>query len=322
MGRMVAKALLLLTLLEGSCYGFLAPGRAIHSPQHRHTLSVSTEQEVLPDTTFRTEEGTKYSTSLTKPLGIVFQEADPRWEGGLVVRELVDGGNAAQDGKIQQGDHLLAVNGQAVGRSDFDQVMSVIKGASEEVELKLFNGSMGELYNPEVFLDFSVDGEDAGRVEIRLFKDVVPRTAENFRQLCTGEAGKGLHYKGCPVHRIVPGFVIQGGDFDLGDGRGGRSIFGRRFNDENFKLNHERAGLLSMANGGPNTNASQFFITLDQTPWLNGKHVVFGEVISGMEVVQEIEKCVSMVEKLKKSGVPNAEVLIKDCGQITRDAEE
>ncbi|OBA20265.1 hypothetical protein METBIDRAFT_12309 [Metschnikowia bicuspidata var. bicuspidata NRRL YB-4993] len=160
----------------------------------------------------------------------------------------------------------------------------------------------------QVYFDISADGNKLGRVTFKLYNDVVPKTAENFRALCTGE--KGFGYANSAFHRVIPQFMLQGGDFTRGNGTGGKSIYGEKFADENFSIKHTKPGLLSMANAGPNTNGSQFFITTVPCSWLDGKHVVFGEVTSGYDVVQKVESLGS------QSGATRARVTIDASGEL------
>ncbi|KAH9603855.1 hypothetical protein KSS87_005975 [Heliosperma pusillum] len=159
----------------------------------------------------------------------------------------------------------------------------------------------------KVFFDVEIDGKPAGRIEMGLFGKTVPKTAG---EKGIGKSGKPLHYKGSKFHRIIPSFMLQGGDFTLGDGRGGESIYGEKFADENFKLKHTGPGLLSMANAGEDTNGSQFFITTVTTSWLDGRHVVFGKVLSGMDVVYKVEA------EGKQNGTPKSKVVITDSGEL------
>ncbi|KAK9239779.1 cyclophilin-like domain-containing protein [Lipomyces kononenkoae] len=159
----------------------------------------------------------------------------------------------------------------------------------------------------KVFFDVATD-KPLGRIVFELYDDVVPKTTANFKALCTGE--KGFGYAGCTFHRVIPDFMLQGGDFTRGDGTGGKSIYGAKFADENFVKKHTKPGLLSMANAGPNTNGSQFFVTTVPCPWLDGKHVVFGEVVEGMDVVKAVEALGT------RSGTPRTKVTIANSGAL------
>ncbi|KAH8670867.1 cyclophilin-like domain-containing protein [Xylariales sp. PMI_506] len=173
-----------------------------------------------------------------------------------------------------------------------------------------------------VFFDIKIGSKPAGRVTFELYNDIVPKTAENFRALCTGEkglgkSGKPLHYKGSMFHRVIKQFMIQGGDFTEGNGTGGESIYGAKFDDENFEKKHDRPFLLSMANAGPGTNGSQFFVTTVPTPHLDGKHVVFGEVRSGKSIIRQVENLPTQA-----GDKPNKDAVIEDCGELTGDEAE
>jgi cyclophilin family peptidyl-prolyl cis-trans isomerase len=196
---------------------------------------------------------------------------------------------------------------------DFDTAFGLLANSpDDELELTFSPGGVMAVINPRVYFDMEAGGEPLGRITMELRKDVVPKTANNFQALCSGE-GNGIDefgFKGSTFHRVIPGFMCQGGDFTNGDGTGGYSIYGKNFKDENFELKHNSAGVLSMANAGPNTNGGQFFICTVPTPFLDGKHVVFGQVESGMDVVKKIEAMGS------ESGRTSCKIVIADCGVI------
>ncbi|XP_014298966.1 peptidyl-prolyl cis-trans isomerase E isoform X1 [Microplitis demolitor] len=179
----------------------------------------------------------------------------------------------------------------------------------DDVTSKILTTTIKEKRNPQVYFDISVGKHELGRIIMMLRADIVPKTAENFRCLCTHEKGYG--YQGSLFHRIIPDFMCQGGDFTNHNGTGGKSIYGNKFDDENFELKHTGPGILSMANSGPNTNGSQFFLCLAKTDWLDNKHVVFGHVLSGLDVLKKIEKFGS------KAGTTSQKVVITTCGELS-----
>jgi len=176
---------------------------------------------------------------------------------------------------------------------------------------------------PRCFFDITIGGIPVGRVVFQLFSDVCPQTCENFRALCTGEkgigklTGKPLHYQGSTFHRVVPEFMIQGGDFSDGNGKGGESVYGGMFQDENFELKHDQPFLLSMANKGPNTNGSQFFILTQTAPHLDNIHTVFGVVLSGKEVIKEVEQL-----QVDKKNRPLQDARIIKSGELVPKAKK
>jgi len=246
--------------------------------------------------------------NLAKPLKITHNSSRPVWQNdewqqlyaGKTLKEGEAGGDAAAAEGGGGGDpQAKEGKAQSEGSGTKREADATLAAAPPDKKARK---------NPQVYFDIKIGKSSVGRIIMLLRADVTPKTAENFRALCTGE--KGFGYAGCTFHRVIPGFMLQGGDFTNHNGTGGRSIYGGKFNDENFALRHTQVGTLSMANSGPNTNGSQFFLTTEKTDWLDGKHVVFGNVISGISVVQKIEKFGT------KSGKPTEKVTISSCGEL------
>lgn len=291
------NGLILLAILLSQSMAFLprSPTRLLDRRLHHRVRSSNDYSE-------------QFNIKLPKPFGIIFEENDP-YIGGLRIDSIADGSNAAAAGAFEVGDRLMTVDGEDCSGWDFDDAMGLLIAANEEGVDMCFQRTPQPI-NPTCFFDIAIGGEPAGRILMELRADIVPETAENFRMLCCGELGASMCYKGSPFHRVIPGFMCQGGDIENGNGTGGQSIYGRRFADENFMLPHGGSGTLSMANAGRNTNGSQFFLCTGETPWLDGKHVVFGSVIDGMDVVKAIEAVGS------QSGATSKRVLISDCGEL------
>jgi len=301
--------------------GILTDGTEFDSTYSRGAPIILRPDQVVPgwrEALQLMREGDRWEIILPSDLGYGERGAGPIPGGAVLVFELELFDIDAKESSLGQGGMVTLIGaiilfGMAmVAYLHFTRPAPTPRGPPMTPEDASGKG------NPYVYFDMEVGGNPIGRIEFELFKSVVPRTAENFRALSTGEkgigeSGKPLHFKGTALHRIIPGFMCQGGDLTSGDGRGGESIYGRMFADEWEKgvIHHTQAGLLSMANRGQNTQSSQFFITTAQTSWLDGKHVVFGKVTRGMDIVHAIEEVGS------RSGHPAHKVVIADCGELS-----
>jgi len=248
--------------------------------------------------------GKTIRVNIAKPMKIKEGSSRPVWADDMWLQKYAGATLSSGEKEEEKPDKESS---EAAEQKETDEVEEAqVEQSAEAKELEEERSKMSS--NPQVYFDIRIDGQFSGRLRIMLRKDVCPITVENFRCLCTHE--KGFGYKGSALHRIIPGFMAQGGDFTKGDGTGGKSIFGKKFEDENFTLKHTGAGILSMANSGKNTNGSQFFLTFARTEWLDGKHVVFGQVIQGLEVLKKIEACGT------KAGKPTKKVIIANCGEL------